>query len=285
MNIFQSKQVFNLVVVAVQESKSEVPFNKTWQYLHDELGIGSVVNKKLNLTALDRQELSQLIKSETGVDATKIDVSALSELSRTEISKTVVNEKWSTRKVREDIVYLKSLNNEVVLDKIYPIPKGGYLAVPWQQAVEHQHKLIIAVENLEVFLNAEYVNWPPELLSSAPLVLYRGDAEATPSAFKKLIEGTTQNYYVFFDYDPAGFMMALTQPRQPSLIVPDESIEVLKAMSKNAAYAQQHRAVDYLKERLHETQNHTDALISHKLAVMQEKIMSSHVKLRVVNFS
>lgn len=66
MNIFQSKQVFKQVVAAVQESKAVVPFNKTWQYLHAELGIGSVFNKTLNLTASDRQHLAQLIAKDTG---------------------------------------------------------------------------------------------------------------------------------------------------------------------------------------------------------------------------
>ena len=283
MNIFPSMQVFKLVVAAVQESKAIVPFNKTWQYLHAELGIGSVINKTLTLTASDRQYLVQLLAKETGADLKTVDLAGLSELSRTDITNTVINEKWSQRKVREDIIYLKSLDDEVMLEKTHPTPKGGYLGVPWQQAVNHQHQVIIAIENLEVFLNADIVKWPLEVFLSTPLFVYRGDAEATPSAFKKFIESTTQKYYVFFDYDPAGFMMALTQPRLPSVIIPDVSTQVLKKCTKKAAYDKQYKAVDYLKKTTSKAHNHIEIITSHQLAVMQEKMLSSQMSLRVIN--
>ena len=127
------------------------------------------------------------------------------------------------------------------------------------------------------------MKWPLEVFLSTPLFVYRGDAEATPSAFKKFIESTTQKYYVFFDYDPAGFMMALTQPRLPSVIIPDVSTQVLKKCTKKAAYDKQYKAVDYLKKTTSKAQNHIEIITSHQLAVMQEKMLSSQMSLRVIN--
>lgn len=283
MNLFNDKQTFKLVVKAIQTSQSDVSYNKTWKHLNRELGIGLVFGEKLRLTTSDRQHLAQLIAKETEIDATTFDLSLLSDLTRIEISNQVIDEKWSNKKIRESIIYLRSLNDELRLDRNYAVPTGGYLAIPWQQAINHKHNIIIAIENLEVFLNAQSVNWPQELLFYDPVIVYRGDTEAAPSAFKQFIEATTQCYYVFFDYDPAGFVMALTQPRQPLLIIPDASVEILKKYSKKSAYNNQFKSVEYLKNKTSVFQSHIDAITIHQLAVMQEKIISSQMSLKVIS--
>ncbi len=281
MNIFDNKRSLSVAVKALQSSKTEVPFNKTWQKLHEELGIGDVSNKSLCLTATDRSDLSKIILVETGINTETIDLSFFSSATRIEVSNLANEEKWAGRKIKEDIVYIRSLTDTVKLTRNYRVPSSGYLATTWQEASKHKHQTFIIIENLEAFLVAERVSWSDEIRQLNPMFLYRGDKEVTPAAINHFIKNSELSYSVFFDYDPAGLMMALTLPREPLIIVPDASIKLLKLHTKKLAFNKQITARMFLGkiDRSHHCYSQANDLVNNKIAVMQEKMISQNMAL------
>jgi hypothetical protein len=282
MNIFDDKKSIGVMVKAIQASKESVPLNKTWRYLNEELGIGDVLNKSLHLTATDRNNLSKIILAETGVNPETFDISFFKTATRTQASSTAINEKWAGRKVKEDIVYIRTLTNIIQLEEDFRIPDNSYLALTWQQASKHHHKMFVVIENLEAFLMAEQAHWPEEIKQSNPLFIYRGDTEATPAALNKFIENSHQAYSTFFDYDPAGLMMALTLPRTPAIVIPDLSNNQLKRHSKHRAFNKQITARMYLEKANH-YHSQANSMLENKVAVMQERMISQRMPLMLVD--
>ena len=284
MAIFD-KRTFGIVADAVQNAKSEVKLNKTWERLHDE-GIGKkITGKKLGLSASDRQALCQLALEESGADPAFFDLSALSTATRIETAGQVIDEKWTPRKRRENLLSIRSIEQVVRLAEPYPMPLGGYLTLPWQKALKHKHETVVVIENLEAFIEAEKISWPDDVREQKPLLVYRGDKETTPGAVKRFLENNKQDYYVFFDYDPAGIQMALTQPGSPSIIVPNMPSEQLVEHSKRSEFEKQVSIRKSLEER-----GESDALTLHinqilkeQLAVMQERMISHEMALNVVD--
>ncbi len=272
-----------MVVKAIQESKPNVPLNKTWALLHQELGVGDIANKKLRLTASDRSSLSKIVSNETGSDPATIDLSILKTATRVQANNFVINEKWSGRKIKEDILYIRSLTDSVKLEVDYRLPQNSYLAVTWQQAKKHQHSTFVIIENLEIFLIAEQIKWPRKFLQLDPLLIYRGDNEVTPAAVKNFIANNKQSYFVFFDYDPAGLVMALSLPKMPSIIIPDMSAQQLKLHTKKQAFNEQINARVFLDklDSSHIYYDQVSSIIRNHLAVMQERMISKGIDLKI----
>ena len=283
MAIFD-KRTFGIVADAVQNAKSEVKLNKTWERLHDE-GIGQkITGKKLGLSASDRQALCQLALEESGADPAFFDLSALSTATRIETAGQAIDEKWTPRKVREDLLSIRSIAQVVRLAEPYPMPLGGYLTLPWQKALKHKHETVVVIENLEAFIEAEKINWPNEVREQKPLLVYRGDKETTPGAVKKFLENNEQDYYVFFDYDPAGIQMALTQPGSPSIIVPNMPSDQLAKHSKWSEFEKQVSARKSLgkREEPDVLAPYINQMLKKQFAVMQERMIGFDMELHVV---
>ncbi len=283
MAIFD-KRTFGIVADAVQNAKSEVKLNKTWERLHDE-GIGQkITGKKLSLSASDRQALCQLALEESGADPAFFDLSALSTATRIETAGQVIDEKWTHRKVREDLLSIRSIAQVVRLAEPCPMPLGGYLTLPWQKALKHKHETVVVIENLEAFIEAEKINWPNEVQKQNPLLVYRGDKETTPGAVKRFLENNKQDYYVFFDYDPAGIQMALTQPGSPSIIVPNMPSDQLAKHSKWSEFEKQVSARKSLgkREESDALAPYINQMLKKQFAVMQERMIGFDMELDVV---
>lgn len=291
MEIFD-KRTFGMVLNTVQNAKAEVNLNKTWQRLHDELGVGHKNHNKLILSASDLKTLYELLdasvfKGTDSIPAT-FNIKALSTATRIETAVQVVNEKWTPQTVRKNLLSIRGIEQVVQFAESCRIPLGGYLALPWQEALQHKHGTVVVIENLEIFLVAEKINWPDDIRKQNPLLVYRGDKESTPTAVKKFLESSRQDYFVFFDYDPAGLMMALKQPGYPSVIVPSMPSDKLvkDKHSKLPAFEKQVNARKFLdkREEPDALSPYINQMLKNQLAVMQERMVAFDMKLDVIKY-
>ncbi|MBU2761083.1 DUF7281 domain-containing protein [Acidithiobacillus sulfurivorans] len=93
-----------------------------------------------------------------------------------------------------------------------------------------------------------------QLSLANPLILYRGDAQggARTDAVHAMVQRTDLPVVAFFDYDPAGLVMAKGLPRLDSLLVPPLSIleKAIQSRGLIERYQEQVDKTPYEWERL-----------------------------------
>ena len=90
-------------------------------------------------------------------------------------------------------------------------PEGSYIVMTPEQAQRVISQRLMVVENLETFRTLESYSWI-DFRGLDVLVIYRGDVELPNKDAAEVIRGRQEPIWGFFDFDPAGLMMANALP-------------------------------------------------------------------------
>lgn len=103
-------------------------------------------------------------------------------------------------------------------------PRGGYMVVTVQQAVEVTCERLLLVENLETFRRLESYSWI-DGAGRDVLVMYRGDSQLPGPDVVQVLASRSEPIWAFTDFDPAGLGIAASLPagRLERLVLPAKS--------------------------------------------------------------
>lgn len=128
-----------------------------------------------------------------------------------------LSEKAGARPVTEGLLAVVPMNMSVHL------PNGaGFLAVDWEQALQWDCQAVLECENLEPLVRLSEYSWLESFVGGRPvLAIYRGGPQVfrtgPPAAF---LRRAGKPVLGFYDFDPAGLLMAAGEPKLESLCLP-----------------------------------------------------------------
>ena len=138
-----------------------------------------------------------------------------------------LSEKAGARPVTEGLLAVVPLNMSVHL------PKGAsFLAVDWEQALQWDCQAVLECENLEPLVRLSEYSWLERYVRGRPvLAIYRGGPQifrtGPPAAF---LRSTNKPVLGFYDFDPAGLLMATGEPNLEVLCLPEWAVLREKAI-------------------------------------------------------
>ncbi|MDG4868012.1 hypothetical protein P8631_08370 [Guyparkeria sp. 1SP6A2] len=147
--------------------------------------------------------------------------------------------------------------------------------------------MVLVVENFESFSQAEDYRLPESIRSRDPLIVFRGDTQATPAAVVRLLKSWLGSVVAFGDFDPAGILYALSLPSVEQLIVPEFPHAGLAKMSVKGRFHNQYDQWCSLAKR-HEVEGVPALLQEMKrdsLAIPQEAMHARNVSLETLEVS
>lgn len=266
---------------AIREARDEVPLNQTWKRIHHSMEVGRPVGKRLFLSPRERQMLREILVKEEGHDPFENALPSSQSVSRTEMAAVTNNEKVSRRRVKEDLVLIRGLSARVPGMECLELAAGGHVGVPWQSVSPHMRDSVLVVENFETFSRIGDCRLPDSLVKRDPLVVYRGDVQATPAAVVSLLRAWSGDVIGFGDFDPAGVLYASGLPSVNRIVMPDIPVDELERMSIKGRFYDQHDQWLSLKNRYQE--HWFPRLLwemgSRRLAVPQEAMMANGARL------
>lgn len=252
----------------------------------DELEIGEVRAKSVYLSQDDIETIEKHFNKLLGepILTSNFDVH-----SRLEAADRFANEKWSKGGVFEALLTIAS-NNRLPIkgDTEFFTPSGTVFSIPYELLdIEKVEKLVI-VENGELITNWHIVieHLPDYLRDATILFKGYGANQLYLSAILSAVNANS-NICVFFDYDAAGFDMALklAEHRNVNIIVPKEITKELLKKSKGEQFENQYVQLkkmmnsnttpSVIKEVLHSIKNN-------KIAITQEHLIQHHAELAVI---
>jgi len=101
-------------------------------------------------------------------------------------------------------------------------PLGAYMVLTVEQAMRVTCERIMVVENLETFRSLQAYSWI-DLQGFAVLAIYRGERDFPNKDAGELVRSRFEPIWGFFDFDPAGLVMANALPddRFERLLLPN----------------------------------------------------------------
>jgi hypothetical protein len=121
----------------------------------------------------------------------------------------------------------------VPLNMSVHLPDGaGFLAVDWEQALQWNFQAVLECENLEPLVRLSEYSWLERYVGGRPvLAIYRGGPQifrtGPPAAF---LRSTDKPVLGFYDFDPAGLLMAAGEPNLEALCLPEWAVLREKAI-------------------------------------------------------
>lgn len=121
-------------------------------------------------------------------------------------------------------VAVKCLGRCVLNGHALYAPKGAYLVLTPEQAQQVACQRLLFVENLETFRRLEDYVWV-DCRGLDVLAIYRGDLELPNKDATEVIKCRQEPIWGFFDFDPAGLVMANALPtaRLERIILPSRA--------------------------------------------------------------
>ncbi len=216
-----SFQAIKVIKRAYDVRSTEVPFNNTWQQLHEEYRIGQHNHRHLVLTPQDWRILREIVKKDSDYDLQQ----PLPTGSRTEVAAQVSNEKWSRESIRENRIFASSCTPITLHKGSISLAGTGVAWIDWRELVFEHITHLVMIENQECI--AMWGNFMlPSSLKRA-LAVYRGH-DISARAVGTLLNALPATIPVvwFADFDPAGFVIAMASPRCDALLVPADPYAV-----------------------------------------------------------
>lgn len=198
--------------------------------------IGQRKGASIRLTERDKEEISKLLKSCEGIDASTALPDSWDDLSRAESMNLGNNEKLAGGSVGEGRILVKALpGRELALcGGRWVLPDHADMGVDLNSVLRFPilHGSLLIVENRQTFQDIGRVRKDLllEVSDTNPLVVFRGDAEggARVDSTHRLIAATRIPVFAFVDFDPAGMMIAARLPRIDQLVSPHlDELEML----------------------------------------------------------
>jgi hypothetical protein len=218
-----NKQQLKVIERAINSEKSDFSLNQTWQDIHDDYAVGQIKRGKIQLTAMDKQQLRELVRCQIGMDLTKNSVSDLNNLHREQVLNIANNEKLAGRAVKQNRIAIKPLPNQrlSINQQHYDFPTDGHLDIALENLRHVTHDSILVIENYRCFDRLDLLNIQLGPRFKHPLVVYRGDKEY---GCTKLLQQLKLPVLAMTDIDPAGLMIAQALPYFAALIAPELSV-------------------------------------------------------------
>lgn len=191
----------------VNDAKSDVASTSELSAWLDENAIGRVENRRIHLTAGDRDRIARLLGAR-GVDLDRL--LAMPPLaSRADAFRTALSEKDGAAPVGRGRSLVRALPGRTLkLADELPLPAGASLDVANHTiASTCRHASILLVENRECFDNMEMATFAHPALAGDPLVLFRGSPGVSAGS-SSLIACIDLPVDVFGDVDPEGLAIA-----------------------------------------------------------------------------
>lgn len=218
------KAEFRAIQQYLVSNKPFCKLTKTWQKIHDEHGVGSIGNFQskapaIGFTDRDRKFLREWMINETGVDP--LSNNALPE-SRTEAASMGRNEKTAKGLVFGSMLKVARVNGNPIHTDC-----GDAIAPPNSFIQLEKDRLYLDGETVVVVENGEVIRYwrslflPAELKDA--LLIYRGHDRDARALQELLAEGTTALNVGFYDFDPAGMLMGLSNNHDALLLPADIS--------------------------------------------------------------
>lgn len=283
------KQAFNAIQSYYLQGKTSTKLTKTWQKIHEEHGVGATNHliggaPAISLSDADRKYLQKWILDETGVDPFSKEQLPT---RRTQAASKGRNEKTAQRGVFADMIRVARADGSLIntLNGDAKIPPRCYANIEGDSLIL-KDEILITLENGELIREWDTLTLPTAL--QAALLVYRGhDKEA--SVLKRLIKKDPPKLNVgFYDFDPAGILMGLSNEHD-ALLIPAESSQWVQSnkeftlMNQPGVYWQQITQLNSAKRLANPK---VSAILAHiekeSIAVMQEHMLAKNVALELV---
>lgn len=280
INVQQSRVLESIVL----QKKDKVLFREWMQPIRDAYPFGQLTfdDKYLLLTEADYDVIAELLKDLRGYDINS--ERQLTSNNRIEAASLTNDEKVRGAKAGDDWLLVSTLSGRLQLnDGHFFLPPGGLLVMNKEQLRNHQHQIILIVENKAIL---------PHLASSIisktdnydPLIIYRGDPYfSIAAAYEFVISQQEQcQIHTFFDSDPKGLSMALAIPSVSGVWLVDlANISELQSVNQEITFQQQSSVDHSLFQKCEnfgtELVRYYQRMNQHRIAIMQEHVIARNL--------
>lgn len=194
------------------------PANPTASYFAEHYSLGRLIGRRVEYTDSHFEAAEQLLR------AHQVPVQALGAgMSRAQAATYGgMSEKAFSVAPHADSVALKALGGCVFEERPLLTPGASYMVLTVEQARQVRCERIMVVENFETFRRLQDYAWV-DRQGLAVLVVYRGDKDLPLKDAAALVASRSEPLWGFFDFDPAGLVMANALPfeRFERLLLPD----------------------------------------------------------------
>lgn len=271
---------------AINSEHNEFSLNQTWEDIHHDYAIGQLNRGKIKLTAIDKQQLSDLVRCQTGMDLTKNRVSDLNSLHREQALTIANNEKLAGVAVKNNRLAIKPLPNQSlhINQQHYALPSSAHLDIALENLHHVAHDCILVIENYRCFDRLDFLNIQLIPRFSQPLVVYRGDKDYS---CLQLLQQLKLPVLAMTDIDPAGLVIAQTLPYIAALVAPE--LSVVESCLKDTCTANPNLYTTQLAQ-YHNTleasaypmiRNFWQLIKHHQAGVVQEHWLNTDVELLI----
>ena len=131
---------------------------------------------------------------------------------------------WPFRTPHSKAVAVKCLGRCVLDGHQLYTPEGSYIVLTPEQAQRVTCQRLLVVENLETFRALQAYAWF-DRRGLDVLAIYRGDMELPNKDAAEVLRGRPERIWGFFDFDPAGLVMAnsVLPARLERVILPSQA--------------------------------------------------------------
>jgi len=280
INVQQSRVLESIVL----QKKDKVLFREWMQPIRDAYPFGRLTfdDKYLLLTEADYEVIAELLKDLRGYDINP--ERQLTSNNRIEAASLTNDEKAGGAKAGDDWLLVSTLSGRLQLnDGHFSLPPGGLLVMNKEQLRNHQHQVILIVENKSIL---------PHLASSIfseidnydPLIIYRGDPYFSIAATNEFVISQQERcqIHTFFDSDPKGLSMALAIPSVSGVWLVDlANISELQSVNKEITFQKQSSVDNSLAQKCEnfgtELVQYYQRMNQHRVAIMQEHVIARNL--------
>jgi len=217
-----NKQQLRVLARALADNKEFYPLNQTWQAIHQDYNIGLTLGNKLQLSAVDKAELSFLVKQQTGIDLQAQAISDFANLHREQALALAIDEKLAGLAAKRNRLALKATTGKALTinQQQYQLPDSGFLDLALETVFSVEHDCVIVVENFRCFDGFAKINLQLTAAFENPLVLYRGDNQFSEKTMRQLLAQLKLPVLAMPDIDLQGLVIAQSLPYVAGLLAP-----------------------------------------------------------------
>lgn len=202
----------------VEERTSSKQISAAASYFSENYSLGRVVGGRVeysdaHFTAAQNLLLAnQLPVKALGADATRAQAAEYGGMSEKDFSLAP----------HANSVAVKGLGTCTFDGIPLETPLGAYMVLTVEQAMRVTCERVMVVENLETFRSLQAYSWI-DLKGLSVLAIYRGERSLPNKDAMELVRSRSEPIWGFFDFDPAGLVMAnsLPEDRFERLLLPD----------------------------------------------------------------
>ena len=275
-------QQFKVVQNLLSRGQTRARLNNTWRDIHEETGLGVIAQAHISFTSNELNTLRESIKRDTGLDPQHAGSQA--PTSRLEAAELTTDEKAAIGTVFGAEIRVARVGNAPIqtTEGDATIPPGMALAIHIERLITQDETLVI-IENGEAMSEWHRFKFPPEL--DGALLIYRGHGRDAKAVKQLLARRDYAQSIGFYDFDPAGLLLALSY-RHSAIIVPnlERDLGLIRAHTKATAFWGQRELLARLEQK------HPSALKpilsgmkAYGIALMQEHIAAHGISLNLLS--